>query len=561
MPSSHYSTGLCVFAALISGCGNGGSEALPGDGSPNWTADNAVLAQGGVKTCADPSKRDAARFERRSTPNPANSDIWLWAGGELVGDLDGDGSLDVITPNEIAKANLMTGTPAATFIQKPEKLEPFDLSLGIGGTLVDYDGDGDLDVYILLYDAANVLLRNDGAFTFTDVSDEAGVHGCEADLSVCYKSMSSSWADYDRDGDLDLVVGNYGYVLHDGTETSEFDPGEPSFLYENNGDGTFTDVTDEVLPRDTMSHVHDGYTYVAGFHDLNRDGWPELYFVNDFGNYQPSVLLWNDNGTLVLDNGLHGLDQNQTGMGLAVADVNGDLYPDILIPEWNKNTYLESYVFEGSDEPSWVRKDTELGLVPNNAVGQKVGWGSDWADVDNDGDLDGVIGYGYVKSENELWNNPFEQPDGLYIRQDDGTFIDESNLWGNHDYGVSRGFVVADFNNDGWVDIAKRDLNGPNVLQVSNCGAESWVRVQLHAPDTLNTRAIGAEIRIAAGDLQLVRTLTAGGTGYASSGPPEAHFGLGPNDTIDILRITWPDGSVSTFSQIPSRQILSITLQ
>jgi hypothetical protein len=546
-----------VLAGMFVGCSGDPPDSGGGSDSDPWIDDVATLEQGGQISCIDPALRDTSRFEKRTVPNPSNSDIWLWAGGELAGDLDGDGSLDLIAPNEIAKANLMAGTPAATFIQKPETLEPFDLSLGIGGTMVDYDGDGDLDVYILLYDAANILLRNDGGFNFTDVTAEAGVTGCEVDGSVCYKSMSSSWADYDRDGDLDLIVGNYGYVLHDGTEVSEFEPGEPSFLYENDGDGTFTDVTEEVLPRSTMSHVHDGYTYVAGFHDLNRDGWPELYFVNDFGTYQISVLLWNDQGTLVLDNGLHGLDQNQTGMGLALGDINGDGYPDLLIPEWNKNTYLESTII-GADQLLWVRKDQELGLVPNNAVNQKVGWGAEWGDMDNDGDLDAIIAYGHVKSQNAIWDNPFQQPDGLYLQQPGGTFVDESNLWGSADDGVGRGFVVADFNNDGWLDIAKRDLAGPNILQVSHCGSENWMRVRLRSPGTLNTQAIGGVVRMVVGDLEMTRTITAGGTGYASSGPPEVHFGLGPHETIDALTVTWPDGQTSAFRDVPSRQILSI---
>ena len=546
-----------LLAAIIAGCGPGDPGTTVPDDTPKWTDDAATLEQGGQITCPDPSARAEAPFIRRTTPNPPNSDIWLWAGGELVGDLDGDGSLDVITPNEISRANLMTGTPAATFIQKPEELEPFDLSLGIGGSMVDFDADGDLDVYVLLYDAANMLLRNDGNFQFTDVTDEAGVTGCEPDGSVCYKSMSSSWADYDRDGDLDLVVGNYGYVVHDGTEVADFEPGEPSFFYENNGDGTFTDVTDIVLPKSTMQHVHDGYTYVAGFHDLDADGWPELYFVNDFGPYQPSVLLWNDEGTLVLDHNLHGLDLEQTGMGLALGDNNGDGYPDILIPEWKKNTYLESAIIAG--ELAYVRKDQQIGLAPNDDIDQRVGWGSAWGDVDNDGDLDGIVAYGYVKSENPIWNNPFKQPDGLYIQQPDGTFVDETFAWGNADDGVSRGFVVADFNNDGWLDIAKRDLAGPNVLQVSNCGDESWLRIRLRSPNTLNTHSVGAVVTVHAGELHMSRTISAGGTNYASSSPPEAHFGLAYNDVVEAITVTWPDGKTSYFRSVPSRQILSIT--
>ncbi len=555
-----FAAGSCgLFVVLTAGCGPEVPDSVVAEGPPKWTDEVAILEQPGQVSCTDPGLRGSARFERRTTVNPENSEIWLWGGGELVGDLDGDGNLDIITPNEISTANLMTGTPEATFIPRAEQLEDFDLSLGTGGSLVDYDGDGDLDVYMLLYDAANVLLRNEGDLEFTDVTYEAGITGCEVDGSMCYKSMSSSWADYDRDGDLDLIVGNYGYVRHDGTEVLDFEPGEPSFFYENDGDGTFTDVTDEVLPHETMQHIHDGYTYVSGFHDLDRDGWPELYFVNDFGPYQMSRLLWNDHGTLVLDNGLHGLDLEHSGMGLAAGDINGDGLPDLLIPEWADVSHLESQL-QDSGFVVWARIQEEAsGIVPDQSIGQKVGWGAEWGDVDNDGDLDAVVAYGHVKSENPRWNNPNRQPDGLYIQQPDGSFIDEGNIWGSADDGVGRGFVVADFNNDGWLDIAKRDLMGPNILQVSNCGAENWMRIQLHAPDTMNTFAIGATIRVHSGDVVATRTISAGGTGYASSGPPEAHFGLGEYETAEAITITWPDGRVSLFSDVPARQILSIT--
>ncbi len=551
-PMHSFRCALFVAVALTVGCGPGDDDSGKLKDTPKWTDELADLEQHGQITCADPSLRDAAPFVRQTSDNPPNTDIWLWSGGEMVGDLDGDGAWDVIEPNELAAANLRKGTAAGTFIPRAEQLAQFDLSLGVGGSLVDYDADGDLDVYVLRYDATNVLLRNDGDLEFTDVTAETGVTGCEPDGSLCYKSMSSSWADYDRDGDLDLIVGNYGYVLHDGTNPAEFDPGEPSFFYENNGDGTFDDVTEEVLPHATMQHVHDGYTYVAGFHDFDMDGWPELYFVNDFGQYSNSVVLWNEQGTLVLDDHLHGLDVPLSGMGLAVGDVNSDGLPDVLIPEWN---HVSTFLSSG---PVWA-EDLGSGIAPNNSVGQKVGWGAEWADVDNDGDLDAIVAYGKVRSQNVRWDNPLSQPDGLYIHQPNGTFVEESNLWANDDKGVGRGFVAADFNNDGWIDISKRDLLGPNIMQLSNCGAENWMRIELHAPETLNTFAIGAVIKIGAGDLLAMRILTAGGTNYASSGPPEAHFGLGSHEVVDTITVTWPDGEMSTFHDVPSRQILSIT--
>ena len=307
-----------VWFALfgLTACGQGGD----GNDSDVPVDPGATLTEGGVVQCADASARSIGPFDRKISPSPQNSEIWLWGGGLVVTDLDGDGNHDVVLPHETNAAMVYLGTGGDTFAERPDLVASFDMSLGTGGSSVDYDGDGDLDLYITRYDEANLLLRNDGNNVLTDVTLSAGVSGCETSSFTCFKSMSSTWGDYDRDGDLDLFVGNYGWVDHSGAPASSFGPAEPSFLYLNNGDGTFTDVTPTQM---AMPSVHDGYTYVSTFLDLNNDLWPELYLINDFGTAYPNALVWNNAGTLTLDGNQHGMDVPMTGMGLGVGDING----------------------------------------------------------------------------------------------------------------------------------------------------------------------------------------------------------------------------------------------
>ena len=196
-----------------------------------------------------------------------------------------------------------------------------------------------------------------------------------------------------------------------------------------------------------------------------------------------------------------------------------------------------------SDDGRWYDWADALGLRADANAGQTVGWGAELADLDNDGDLDAVVAYGHLEVDG--WDNPVYQPDALFLQQEDGSFEDVARQWGVDDPGSGRGFVLADLNQDGWLDLIKRDLSGPDVVYLSRCGSAHWLVMSLDDPESANRFGVGATVRISANGQEWERTVTAGGTGFGSGGPPELHFGLGDLASVDRIDVSWPDGARS----------------
>ncbi len=516
---------------------------------------------GEAVACADPGARAVAPFDRIGADRWRASVSWNWGGGSVVADLDGDGFVEIVAAIEPGLLMYAGGAGGALAPLPIETLGRFDLSFATGGSAADADGDGDLDLYVTRSashraaagsDGRNRLLRNRGDGTFDDVTDEAGVDGCTAHPVTgqrrCWASLASAWGDADGDGDLDLYVGNYGLVDEtDGLTQDQMAPGDPDLLYLNRGNGTFEDASDRLSVA-----FREGWTYAGGFLDLDDDGDLDLYSVNDFGNRYPNRVAWNDGrGRFVTDPAeASGLVVSMTGMGLAVADVNDDGRPDLAIPQWKRNALLES------SGDRWVDWAVARGLVGDPSRGQEVGWGAAFGDLDADGAEDLVVAYGFLESDNSIWRNVVRQRDAAYLRRDgeDGyTLSDAGAAIGFEDPGSGRGVSLLDWNQDGWLDVWLRNLDAPDALYTARCGAAGWVELSLRWPESPNRHAIGAKVEVEAGGKVHTRWVLAGGTSFASSGPPEVHVGLG-DAPIDAVRVRWPDGRWSAVEGVEANR-------
>jgi len=484
--------------------------------------------------CTDGGLRDPGFFETIPLALPPPSVQNLWAAAAAVGDVDGDGRLDVLALSE--DGAILFRNPDWS----PEPLLPVDRPASLA--LVDTDGDGDLDLFIGVYGGRDRLFENDGGGGFIDISPTA----LPGDLPA--NSMSVSFADVDSDGDLDGLVLTTGEVVDDiNIPVRHFPPSAPARLWINRGDGRFDDRGDR-LP----TALHAGFTLAGGLHDLDRDGAMDLYAVNDFGATHGSNLWLRGDGAggFAIAEGAHGLGITTTGMGLGLGDVNGDGFDDLTLAYWGGVRVLESVA---SAEPAWF--DTTALRLPDPFGTAAVAWGGELADLDNDGQLDLYMSFGHI-AFGERFDNPAAQQDRLYLGvPGEGPWVEATAQWGLDNAGVTRGTVLADLDGDGWLDLVRPSQDGAALL-LSRCEAPRGVRVQLHQEGP-NPNAIGARVELLTTAGSQTRTVRAGGTNFGSSGPPEAHFGFG-DASSGSLRITWPDGGASQFDALIGGQLVQI---
>ena len=415
----------------------------------------------------------------------------------------------------------------------------------MGAAPVDIDVDGDLDIIVATLESPELLLINDGSGVFTDEAAERGLHQEQND-----PSMGASWGDYDSDGDLDLFIANHSYRGKDGSHPPE--PGVANRLMRNDGGGFFTDVT-----ADTLSEAAQlGYTFLGGWHDLDMDGHQDLYIINDYGNQiYPNLLMKGDGaGTLTGAEPTSGLILGIDAMGLGVGDFSGDGRPDLAISDWGSLHLLIS-----QESATWFDSTLVSGMTTEHDA-QIVGWAMEFADPDNDADLDLLATFGPSPlnlPEGSTVENPDHQPDALWLN-DGGTLTESAADWGLDSTGNNRGLVVADLNGDGWLDTLRRGLlTDDTILHRSRCGAAAWISVRLQAAGE-TPAGIGARIEAWQDGERQLRWISSGSTSLSSGGPLVAHFGLGDVDVLDRLEVIWPDGTSDAFTNIQTRQSVLI---
>lgn len=415
----------------------------------------------------------------------------------------------------------------------------------MGVSTADFNNDGYPDLYLSNY-GPNVLLKNNGNGTFTDVTSRANVAGGKE----C--SIGATWLDYDNDSHLDLYVGNFlefdpdykYYYAPDGFPGPMAYDAQKDVLYHNNGDGTFTDVTDIMGITDI-----DGRAMGVGSADYDDDGWVDIYVANDHTlNY-----LWhNDQGKRFTDRGtMSGTAFSQAGeatvsMSVDYADYNHDGLLDMFVSD---DTYCALYENLGNG----IFTDRGISSGISMAAAQFVGWSSSFIDYDNDSYVD-------IFKTNGALKHLYGQEDQVFRNEGNGQFRDISLELGEyfHRELVGRGACIGDYDNDGDPDIFIVNLNDHCVFLRNNKGnLNNWLMIKLTGT-TSNKDGIGSRVKLTAdGKTQTAQKKST--TGYLSQNDPRMHFGLAESENIDRIEIKWPSGKIQILENIKANQILEIT--
>ncbi|MBK9390658.1 MAG: CRTAC1 family protein [Bacteroidetes bacterium] len=489
-----------------------------------------------------------------------NNIIESSGGGASFLDFDKDGFIDLFLsngtwiegfshgekPEELPHNHLYRNRGDGTFEDVSHKAGiDNNQSYSMGASIGDYNNDGYPDIYVCNY-GANILYRNDGNGKFTNVTKKAGVAG----IKEC--SIGAVWIDYDLDGFLDIYVGNYlnfdpeykYYYAPDGFPGPMAYDAEADYLYHNNGDGTFTDVTKDMGILDL-----DGRAMGVGAVDYDDDGYMDIYVANDHTlNY-----LWhNDGGKKFTDKGtMSGTAFSQAGeatvsMSVDFADYNNDGLMDMFVSD---DTYCSLYQNIGNGV--FVDRSYPAGIAM--IAGQFVGWTSSFVDYDNDGDAD-------IFKTNGALKHLYGHEDQLFDNLGDGKFKDISNDLGSyfHEEYVGRGACLGDYDNDGDFDIYIANLNDRGIFLRNNKGnLNNWLMLELTGT-TSNRDAIGARVKVTSGGItQTVQKK--GPTGYLSQNDHRLHFGLAKNDLIEKIEIRWPSGKTQIIENTKANQILKVT--
>jgi len=515
---------------------------------------------------------DYIQYDYGQRPPPIQ--VVYLTGGAAAGDFDNDGWTDLFVTRMHAPPILYRNQRDGTFADVTDG-SGLDLLArdSNGAGWADIDGDGDLDLYVtVVSETADrfYLFINDGTGRFTEEAIERGaaIFGAPPHFG-----SGIAFGDYDRDGWLDIHVSDWRYDFENPANA----PANTRLL-RNRGveaPGYFEDVTaeagvvmDGVVPKEPRASGT--FAFGATFSDLDDDGWLDLAIAADYGT---SRLFWNNgDGTFTDGTDAAGVGLELNGMGSAIGDYDGDGRLD-----WFVTSIYDPVDFCAQVENScfW---DFEGNRLYRNEGGRRFsdhtdiagvrdngwGWGTQFFDYDNDGDLDLVATNGMrfpFLPEEALEIVPFQRdPKRLWRNDGTGVMTEVSALEGLTDTGLGKGLLVFDYDNDGDLDVFMTNNAGTPVLYRNRGNDNGWLRVQLRGSAS-NRLGIGARVTVQTTPSAptQVREIYAGSS-YIAQSEAVAHFGLGPGDeSAHEVRVTWPrSGMVQVLRDVPRNQLLTV---
>lgn len=491
--------------------------------------------------------------------------------GVVWGDFDNDGLEDLFVVSGGGALNTPESQLAPSILYRNlgsgrfERVKGFpELRIhGMAAAWGDYDNDGRLDLLVTSYERI-YLFHNNGDGTFTDISRKAGLDR--------YRGFwaGASWGDYNRDGFLDLYV--CGYVKYqpnagkEGTTSTQFGMEVPfslnpasyqperNLLFRNNGNGTFTEVAQDLGVANP-----DGRSLVALWHDFNGDGWPDLYVANDISE---NKLYLNHHGKFVDAGKDAWVEEYRGSMGLAAADFDRDGDDDLFISHWIAQGFAlyQSLLKEQNGELHFSDVAATTGIGEPSM--RSVGWGTSFVDVDSDGWPDLLVANGSTFEDKTTSPRRLTPMPSFLFWNAQGDFFDNLAPW-NRSFArphVSRGLAVADFNNDGAMDVAMVDQGEGVRLLRNDIPQGRWVELRLHdrVPPSNQPLGFGDGATVIAWIKGVPIRRSIGSSSYLSQDSHRVHLGVGAADRIDRLEVHWLRGKPETWTNVAANQVWDI---
>ena len=496
-------------------------------------------------------------------------------GGVALLDYDNDGYLDIFFTNGARIPSLAKDSPDfsnrlyhnnhdGTFSDVTDRAGVKGYGYSVGVAVADYDNDGFPDIYVTGVNR-NTLYHNNGDGTFTDVTERAGVAGIGPNGKKLW-SVSAAWIDYDNDGRLDLFVSNY---LDWTFETSKvcgppgrrlscsptMYKGEQNFLYHNNGDGTFTDVS---AATGIAEHIGKGMGVAIA--DYNGDGWMDIFVAND---KERNFLFKNREGKSFEEVGVESFVAFTedgipvSSMGVDFRDWNNDGKPSLFVTALGRETFP---LFRNEGTGSFSVDTYKAGI--GFASLKMSGWGNGIYDFDNDGFKDLFTANSHVSDNAD--DDPqqhYRQANAVFQNLQDETFRDVSTQAGPDMQvrAAHRGCAFGDLNNDGKIDVVVSAIGDhAELLYNTTTNNNHWILLQTMGVKS-NRDGIGTRIKVTgeSGLVQYNHVTTAGS--FASSSDKRVHFGLGRDTRIKEIELRWPSGRIQVLQNVKADQILKIT--